>query len=72
MNLYQISTRLSKQEEEKKKVNKNDEADNQIIRKQVIKNRDYERDLNRVNQELVNAQSEIKKQEEELKSIKKS
>ena len=38
----------------------------------MIKNRDYERDLNRANQELVNAQSEIKKQEEELKSIKKS
>ena len=72
LNLYQISTRLSKQEEERKKVNKNDEADNQKIRKQVIKNRDYERDLNRANQELVNAQSEIKKQEEELKSIKKS
>ena len=72
LNLYQISTRLSKQEEERKKVNQNDEADNQKIRKQVIKNRDYERDLNRANQELVNAQSEIKKQEEELKSVKKS
>ena len=59
-------------EEGKINEQKNCELEKQKSRKQDIKNRDLERDLNRINQELKNAQIEIKKQEEELISVKKS
>ena len=58
-------------EEGKINEQKNCELEKQKSRKQDIKNRDLERDLNRINQELKNAQIEIKKQEEELISVKK-
>ena len=42
MNIYQISTRLSKQEEERKKVNKNDDVNNENYVSQ--KEREEEKD----------------------------